>query len=366
MTEKGKAPDSASTTPPEKVNTPESAPAEPTLHIAPSPHMRESGYTTRRMMVDVLIALTPTTAAAIFFYHQWAIIQLLLCVGGCLVTEAVFTHARKRKLSLGDLSAVVTGVILALSLPWNTPWFISLIASVVAISLGKMIFGGLGMNLFNPAMVGRTFVMLAFAGAVGAPAYVVGVDRNPGNETIVTVADHTALDGSALDGISSATPLTAHKQNGTDIPVGWLVLSSCYSSLGERGIFVLIGGFFLLMRRTISWRIPLGAIISVALIAGIRDLAGYSDGWTITHHLFSGAFFLGAFFILTDPVTSPVTSKGRWIFGLLFGALVMLLRILSNYPEGVMFSILLVNALVPLINRWTIPKPFGGVVPQRT
>ena len=315
MTDKGKAPDSASTTPPEKATTPEpTSPAEPALHIAPSPHMRESGYTTRRMMLDVLIALTPAVAAAIFFYREWAVLQLALCIGGCLATEAVFSKARGRKPTLGDLSAVVTGVILAMSLPWNTPWFISLIASAVAISIGKMIFGGLGMNLFNPAMVGRTFVMLAFAGAVGAPAYVAGVDKNPGGETITLVADYAAADGSAIDGISSATPLTAHKQNGTIIPVGWLVLSSCYSSLGERGIFVLIGGLFLLMRRMISWRIPLGAIISVAFIAGIRDLAGYSDGWTITHHLFSGAFFLGAFFILTDPVTSPVTSKGRWIF----------------------------------------------------
>lgn len=357
--QEGKTPD------PSEPSAVPATPIVPTLNVASSPHVRESGFTTRRMMTDVLIALMPAVAAAIFFYREWAVLQLVLCIGGCLATEAVFTKARGRRLALGDLSAVVTGVILAMSLPWNTPWFISLIASVVAIGIGKMIFGGLGMNLFNPAMVGRTFVMLAFAGAIGAPAYVANVDRNPGDETVGFVANLLTMDASDLDAISSATPLTSHKQNGQNIPIGWLAISSCYSSLGERGIFVLIGGLFLLFRRTISWRIPLGAIISVAIIAGVRDMMGISGTWTLVHHLFGGAFFLGAFFIVTDPVTSPVTPRGRWIFGLLFGALVMLLRILSNYPEGVMFSVLLVNALVPLINRWTIPKPFGGPVPKR-
>jgi electron transport complex protein RnfD len=346
----------------------EPEPAEPahapTVHVAPSPHLKESHRTTGRMMLDVLIGLSPAILASLFFYRQWALLQLLLCVGTCLATEAIFARARGREIALWDLSAAVTGVILALSLPWNTPWFVSIIGSAIAISIGKMIFGGLGMNLFNPAMVGRAFVMLSFAGAVAAPAYVADADSNAGHESIVSINEQMA-DQEAADALSGATPLTAYKENGEPIPLASELISSVYSSLGERGIFVLIGALFLLIRGTIAWEIPTGAVAAVVAIAGWNQLTGGAEAFGILHHLFGGAFLLGAFFIATDPVTSPVTPAGRWIFGVLFGLLVMLLRLLSNYPEGVMFSILMVNALVPLINRWTIPRPFGGPVPEK-
>ena len=333
-------------------------------NVAPSPHLQDSAFTTRRMMIDVLIGLSPVIIAAIVFYRYWAIWQIVLCVGSCMATEWIFNKARHRPQSLWDLSAVVTGVILALSLPWNTPWFINIIGSAVAIGLGKMIFGGLGMNLFNPAMVGRAFAMLTFAWAIGAGGYVADIDYNPGNTTIVDLNRQFGGD-QAVDALSQATPLTAAKENHQKVPLASVVISSCYSSLGERGVFVLIGALFLIFRGTIAWQIPTGSILAVIFIAGIQQLSGTPQSWYVLHQLFSGAFFLGAFFIATDPVTSPITPLGRWIFGLLFGALVMLIRGLSNYPEGVMFSILLVNAMVPLINRWTIPRPFGGPVPQR-
>lgn len=333
------------------------------VRVASSPHLQDTSVTTQRMMIDVLIGLSPVVLAALYFYWYWAALQLVLCIGGCMLTEFIFAKARGREHTLWDCSAVVTGMILALSLPWNTPWFIALIGSGIAMGVGKMIFGGLGMNLFNPAMVGRAFAMLCFAGAIGAGGYVADIDLNPANKTIVEA--NTEFGGeTAADALSGATPLTAAKENGVDVPVESVLASSVYSSLGERGIFVLFGGLFLLIRRTVKWEIPVGAIFTVAVIAGLGDLMGSSASWSVTHQIFGGAFLLGAFFIATDPVTSPVTPKGRWIFGILFGALVMLLRTLSNYPEGVMFSILLVNALVPLLNRWTIPRPFGGPVPE--
>lgn len=333
----------------------------PTVHVAPSPHLKDVRWTTRYMMIDVLFGLTPATLASLYFYRQWALLELFLCVVTCLATEAIFARARGHEIALWDLSAVVTGVILALSLPWNTPWYVSIIGSAVAIAVGKMIFGGLGMNLFNPAMVGRAFVMLSFAGAVAAPAYVADAESNPSQEAIVSINEQLA-DQEAVDVLSRATPLTAFKENGESIPLGSVLVSSVYSSLGERGIFVLIGAVFLLIRGTIAWEIPAGAVAAVVAVAGWNQLASGGEAFGILYHLFGGAFLLGAFFIATDPVTSPVTRSGRWIFGILFGLLVMLLRMLSNYPEGVMFSILMVNALVPLINRWTIPKPFGGAV----
>jgi electron transport complex protein RnfD len=278
----------------------------------------------------------------VYVFQWYAIKQIGLCVIGCLVAEAAFTKLRGKAFQLNDCSAAVTGVILGLSMPGPAPWFVGAIASFVAIGIGKIIFGGLGMNLFNPAMVGRAFVMIGFAGFMGASGYEVSQG--------------------AVDIMSQATPLTAFKQNGVTTPLLALVLGNTNGSLGETSaIACLLGGIFLCIRRTASWEIPAGVILTAGLIAFCVNLVDMAAPWTVLHHLAGGALLFGAFFIATDPVSSPVTSKGKWIFGIGVGAIIMLLRLFSGYPEGVMFAVLLMNAVTPLINRWTIPEPFGGI-----
>ncbi|MBN1268953.1 MAG: RnfABCDGE type electron transport complex subunit D [Kiritimatiellae bacterium] len=320
----------------------------PALHVAPGPHVHSSALTTRRMMVDVLIALIPVLLASFWVFRLYTVIQLVICIVSCLAAEGVFTVMRKKPFSLGDGSAVVTGAILALSLPATAPWYVGAVGSVVAIGIGKIIFGGLGNNIFNPAMVGRAFVMVAFPAALGATAYVM---QSP---------------GWGVDAVTQATPLTALKQLGQSIGLFPLLLGTTNGSLGETSALACaIGGLYLCARRTASWEIPLGAIVALGVIAGLMNLKNMGADWTVLHEICGGAFLFGAFFIATDPVTSPLTPRGKLIFGAGFGALVMLIRKLSGYPEGVMFAVLIMNAIVPLINRWTIPTPVGGPVPER-
>jgi len=338
------------------------------LRVAPAPHLSEGRLTTRRMMIDVLIGLAPVVAMSIYVFQWYSVRQLGICILSCLTAEYVFTAMRRRPASVGDFSAAVTGAILGLSLPGTAPWFIGVIGSFVAIGIGKIIFGGLGQNIFNPAMVGRAFVMMAFARAMAAGGY--------------------AFEGSTVKAITQATPLTALKESGKVADLWDLFLGTTNGSLGETSaIACIIGGLYLCIRRTASWRIPLGVILAAAIIGVLIDfvpaspgvfshlaasrfheawaaLAGaMTKGWTVLHHISGGAMLFGAFFIATDPVSSPLTHKGQLIFGLGIGGLVMLMRTLSAYPEGVMFSVLIMNSIVPLINRWTIPQPVGGPVP---
>lgn len=190
-------------------------------------------------------------------------------------------------------------------------------------------------------MVGRAFVMISFAGVMAASGF----------EDV----------RSAVDAISQATPMNAHKMNGVVTPLSHLFWGTTNGSLGETSALAcLLGGLYLIVRRTASWEIPTGLLLAVLVVGGLADLAGPADGWTVLHHILGGSLLFGAFFIATDPVTSPLTPKGKFIFGIGTGILIMILRLFSGYPEGVMFAVLLMNALTPLINRWTIPTPFGA------
>ena len=312
------------------------------LNVAPSPHLSNSAMTTKRMMMDVLISLIPVVLMAVYVFRGHAVKQIGICLISCLAAETLFVKMRKKPLSLMDFSAAVTALILALSLPGSAPWYVGVIASFVAIGIGKIVFGGLGMNIFNPAMVGRAFVMIAFAGALAASGYESA--------------------GGLVDIMSQATPMDAFKQNGAVPALSGLFFGLTNGSLGEvSALACLIGGFYLCIRRTASWEIPAGVILSVLVIGGIQNLVSPETGWTVLHHLFGGALLFGAFFIATDPVTSPITPKGKWIFGIGVGFLVMVLRLFSGYPEGVMFAVLIMNAITPLINQKSIPEPFGGV-----
>ena len=324
-----------------QIMAPETKAAAPVIHVSPSPHLSNQALTTQRLMLDVVIGLVPVVLMALYVFRLYAVKQLAICVVSCLVAEALFTKMRGRSLPLKDCSALVTGIILALSLPGPAPWYVGFIASFVAIGIGKTIFGGVGMNLFNPAMVGRAFVMIAFASVLAAAGYQDA--------------------GSTVDAVTQATPLDAFKQSGVSVPLTALFFGLTNGSLGETSALAcLIGGLYLCIRRTASWEIPVGVLLAAAFFGGIANLANPGADWTVLHHLLGGSLLFGAFFIATDPVSSPMTPKGKFIFGFGVGALIMLLRLFSGYPEGVMFAVLLMNSLTPLINRWTIPKPLGA------
>lgn len=311
------------------------------LHVAPSPHFVSSSTSTRSMMADVLVALIPVLLVSVYIFHWLALIQLAICIASCLVAETLFQMMRGRKATLGDFSATVTGIILAMSLPATAPWYVGVIASLVAIGIGKAVFGGIGMNIFNPAMVGRAFVMIAFAGSLAASGYEDAISK--------------------VDAITQATPMDAFKQVGTVTGLSDLFWGTTNGSLGETSaLAALLGGIYLCIRKTAAWQIPAGVIGATIFLGAIGQIIDPDSGWTLWHHLCGGSLLFGAFFIATDPVSSPLTPKGRFIFGLGVGGLIMLLRFFSGYPEGTMFAVLLMNAVTPLINRWTIPTPFGG------
>ncbi|NHZ73159.1 MAG: RnfABCDGE type electron transport complex subunit D [Nitrospirae bacterium] len=335
------APDKAPATP--KRAAQKEAPIEPRLQVAPGPHLSSSGLTTQRLMVDVLIALIPVMAMALYLFRWFAVLQVGICVVSCLAVEVLTSLWRGSRPSLQDTSAIVTGVILGLSLPWSAPWYVGVVASVVAIGFGKAVFGGLGQNIFNPAMVGRAFVMISFASSLGATAYV--------------------RSGATLEILTQATPLTAAKELSGSVPGIWtLFVGNANGSLGETSVLAcLVGGLYLCLRRSAVWLIPVSLIASAAVVAGIANLLMPETPLTVLQHLTSGALVFSAFFIATDPVTSPLTGRGQVIFGAGLGALVVVIRLFSNYPEGVVFAVLLMNAVVPLINRVTIPKPLGGL-----
>ncbi len=313
----------------------------PVIHVSPSPHLADQALTTQRIMLDVVIGLLPVVGMALYMFRLYAVKQLAICIVSCLAAEALFARMRGRALPLKDFSALVTGIILALSLPGPAPWYVGVIASFVAIGIGKAIFGGIGMNIFNPAMVGRAFVMIAFASALAASGYQ---DVN-----------------SSVDAVTQATPLDTFKQTGAVAPLSALFFGLTNGSLGETSALAcLIGGIYLCIRRSASWEIPAGVITAAVVLGGITNLVDMDSGWTVLHHLFGGSLLFGAFFIATDPCSSPLTPRGKFIFGLGVGGFVMLLRLFSGYPAGVMFAVLLMNSLTPLINRWTIPRPLGA------
>lgn len=313
------------------------APLPVTLEVSTSPHISAAGVSTRNMMLDVVIGLSPVIGVAVYTHGLAALARLLLAGAACAVVEAACEKARGRTHDLANGSAVLTGLLLALSLPPSAPAYMILLGALAAIGLGKAVFGGLGQNLFNPAMVGRAFVSVAFPAAVSGAAYLT-------------------------DGVSGATPLTAFKVNGTAEDLSGLLFGSVPGSLGEvSALACLVGGTFLLLRKSASWQIPFSMLTTLLLLGTLRHAAaGTEPGWTVVNDLLSGGVMFGAFFIATDPVSSPLSHKGRLLFGAGVGMLTWFFRTFSGYPEGVMFAILLMNAATPLINQFFIPKPTGA------
>ena len=334
-----------------KPKTPESH-----LVLSSSPHAHANSSVSR-IMLDVIIALLPTTAMGIWFFGMNAVWLVAVCVSTCLATEALCRIAMKRDNTIGDLSAIVTGLLLALNLPAGLPLWMAVVGSVFAIGIAKQVFGGLGMNPFNPALAARAFMLISFTGPM---------------TTWLKPISHCCCGTCSTDAITMATPLatmkrmfgadvttqaTPHFQKAMDsLPSMWdALIGNMPGCIGEVSALALaLGAAYLLYRKVITWHIPVSFIATVFIYSLI------SGGAPAYMQVLTGGVMIGACFMATDYVTSPITAKGKLIFGVGCGLLCMLIRQFGGYPEGCSFAILIMNAICPLINRWTQPKPFGA------
>ncbi len=301
------------------------------------------------LMRDVLIALVPVVAVAIWTFGLAAVLVLAAAVAGAVLTEHLCGGA------LRDWSGVLTGVLLGLTLPPGLPLWMAFLGGVVAIGLGKAVWGGLGSNLFNPALVGRAFLQAAFPTVMTTWfAHDRGLlELPPGTLAMPLMSPEVDL-------ITTATPLGMMKFEHEITPTLSLLLGDTAGSLGETSALVIaLCGLYLLVRRAVDWRIVASVLAVVVALSGVIHLAAPADYPGPLFMLTSGGLLFGTVFMATDPVTSPVTTRGAWIHGAGIGALVVLIRLWGGLPEGVMYSILLMNAASPLIERYTQPRIFG-------
>lgn len=327
----------------------------PPLIVTASPHLR-SPDSTPRIMWNVVGSLVPIVIAAGWFFGISALLVIAAATAGCLLTERAFGKGK----TLIDGSAMITGLLLGLTLPAGMPLWMAFLGGAFGIGFGKIMFGGLGQNVFNPALIGRAFLQAAFPVPITTwPA--------PGGAFFALRGDNFALPlmHPVTDAVTAATPLGMMKFEGHGTALHALFLGSTGGSLGETSalLIVLCGGY-LAVRGYLNWRVPASIFLTVAVLAGILHAvsARFPDP---AFMLLSGGLMLGAIYMATDMVTSPVTNRGRWIFGAGIGVLVVVIRIWGGLPEGVMYAILLMNAVVPFINRATRPRVFGtriGVV----
>ena len=321
------------------------------LSSSPHAHARSS---VSRIMLDVVIALLPTTAAGIWFFGLPALWTVLVCVSTCVVTEALCRLAMRRESTVGDLSAVVTGLLLALNLPAGIPLWMAVVGSVFAIGVAKQVFGGLGMNPFNPALAARAFMLISFTGPMTTwlrPFWW----RTPDAVTTATPLA-TMKTWFAAEALSTASPHGLFNAACKGVPGLWdMAIGNIPGCIGEvSAVALALGAAYLLVRRVITWHIPVSFIATVfvySLVAG---------GAPAMMQVLTGGVMIGACFMATDYVTSPTTAKGKLVFGFGCGLLCMLIRQFGSYPEGCSFAILIMNALCPLVNRWTQPRPFGA------
>lgn len=303
------------------------------LILSVSPHIR-SGITTRRIMLDVVISLLPAAIAGTIIFGVRALAVIAVCVASAIISEYLFNKAAKKPNTITDLSAVVTGLLLSLNLPANTPLWQAAVGAAFAIIFVKCVFGGIGQNFANPAITARIFMLVAF-GSMSSAAF-------PKN----------------IDAVSGATPL-AVLQNGGEVKITDLLLGTRGGSIGETcTVALIIGGLYLLFRKVISWHTPVIFVATVFLFT----FAVKGDAFTALEYTLSGGLFIGAIFMATDYATTPVTKWGKVIFGIGAGILTVLIRLWGVYPEGVSFAILLMNILTPYIDKWTAKKPFGGEI----
>ena len=321
--------------------------------VAPSPHIH-SAQSTQSLMRDVLVALIPALAVSTMVYGLDVLKVTAISVVSCLLIEFLIQKfLLGGKPTISNLSAVVTGVLLAFNLPSNIPWWIIVVGAVVAIGVGKMTFGGLGRNPFNPALVGRVFLLIAY------PVQMTSFPQPTMNGYI--------------DALSGATPLAAVKAAAIKadgaISLANIDLLNMFSgamagSMGEiAAMALLVGGIYMLWRKVITWHIPVAVLGTMAVFAFIVALCQGGDMALLyelpAFHLLAGGALLGAIFMATDYVTSPMTAKGMIIYGIGIGSITMIIRLWGAYPEGMSFAILLMNSVTPLIDKYVKPKRFG-------
>lgn len=336
------------------------------LYISSSPHIQGSA-STARLMWTVLAALLPAAAYSIYLFGLPSLTVIVACVFSSVVFEAIAQRVMKKTLSIQDGSAALSGLILALTLPPGLPIWICVVGTLVATVVAKAFFGGLGQNPFNPAMTGRVFMLVAFP----KPMTQWLVPRGTGEELFqipVNALDSAGkvveLCSDQVDVITAATPLGLLVEYGSDavrefVPIKDLFLGTMNGSLGETSaLLLLIGGLFLILTKVITWHIPVACVVTAALFGALfgLDSVGYQGA---VFHVFSGGLIIGAFFIATDYVTSPLYPTGKLIFGAGVGLFTMVIRLWAGYPEGVSFAVLLMNAAVPIIDRYTKPRKFG-------
>lgn len=314
------------------------------LIIAPSPHV-QSDRSTACIMRDVVIALLPALVVSAVVFGANVLFITALSVCACVVSEYLIQRFIVRgATTVGNWSAVVTGVLLAFNLPATIPWWIVLIGAFVAIGIAKMTFGGLGKNPFNPALVGRVFLLIAYP---------------------VQMTSFPAVEG--FDALSGATPLAAVKQgivSASALDIQDLMLGNMPGSLGEVAALALLAGFvYLLWRKVITWHVPVTILATMALFAAVAAVCSGMTGAALWQfplfHVLAGGALLGSIFMATDYSTSPMTVKGGIIFAIGIGAITMCIRLWGAYPEGMSFAILIMNSVVPLLNKYVKPKRFG-------
>ncbi|MEW5746099.1 MAG: RnfABCDGE type electron transport complex subunit D [Nitrospirota bacterium] len=324
--------------------------------VSVSPHVK-SEETTSRIMWSVSASLLPATVMGIYFFGPRAAVTVALCIIAAALSEYIYQKALNQKITVGDGSAVLTGLLLGMNLPASVPFYIPIIGSFVAIVITKQLFGGLGFNVFNPALIGRAFLLISF----------------PKLMTIWIKPDAAFV---KMDAVTTATPLGILKEEGVAKLMeafgdkinlyAELFVGHRAGSIGETSsIALLIGAAFLLYRGYISWHIPVSFLGTAAVIAWVFGAKGALFAGDPIVHLLSGGMLLGAFFMATDYVTCPSVKKGQILFGIGCGFLTMLIRLKGGYPEGVMFAILIMNCFAPLIDRGFKTKVFGAVKPAK-
>lgn len=327
-----------------------------------SPHIH-SGESIRRIMWWVVAALMPAVVMSGLIFGPRAIFLITLSAAACVATEAVVQRLRGVPVTALDGSAVITGMLLAMCIGTQVPAYMVIAGDIVAIALAKQLFGGLGMNIWNPALVGRAFMQIAFPEEMNTFTYDLNgwIHCN----TVDIVSSPTHMEAATVDVLSSATPLqAAHYQSGLDAHVSEIIpdlFFGCVSgSLGETSaLALLIGGLILIARGYVNWRMPLSYLASTAVFCMI--LPGKAGAiHDPLFHLFAGGLMLGAFFMATDMVTTPITNKGIVVFGIGCGLITSLIRMYGGYPEGVCFSILIMNTATPIIERFTRPRVYGS------
>ncbi|MDR2899460.1 MAG: RnfABCDGE type electron transport complex subunit D [Clostridiales bacterium] len=326
------------------------SPAVPAKYsISSTPHVKDKSCTSG-IMRDVLIALTPAALMGIYYFGLDAVITIAVCVLSCVLFEYLYQRIMKRKIIITDYSAAVTGLLLAINLPASKNIGVAIAGSFFAIVLIKQLFGGIGMNFVNPALGARAFLLLSYPTAM---LYFPEVQRNFLN---------LGAEMGAVHAVSGATPLALLKQGIMPESADYInaLIGFHKGSLGETcAIALILGGIYLIIRKVISWRIPVSYVLSAIIMSFILGRGGQMMGGAPLYEVLTGGLLIGAIFMATDYTTSPVTPLGQIIMGIGCGVITVFIRVLGGYPEGVSFAILLMNLATPLIDRFTRPKVFG-------